>query len=49
MLLIIPDFRMIPGYSPTGLFQFGNTTSTLPDVQHNIPVLGTGGRILAVW
>lgn len=45
-------FLIGPGYSPTGFFWSlvsNGTISTLPTIQSDVPILGTGGRILAVW
>ena len=43
------DFRISEGYSSTGSFRNGTNISTLPTVQSEVPLPGTGGRILAVW
>ena len=33
------DFAMSPGYNPTGFFEGSN----------EVAIMGTGGRIMAVW
>ena len=43
------DFQISPGYSSTGFYQNGTEISTLPTIQSDVPLPGTGGRILAVW
>ncbi|KAK0508794.1 hypothetical protein JMJ35_009070 [Cladonia borealis] len=42
-------FQIGPGYSSTAFFQNGTEISTLPTIQSDVPLPGTGGRILAVW
>ena len=42
-------FEIARGYSPTAFFGVNGTISTLPRTQSDIPIPGTGGRILAVW
>ena len=42
-------FQIGPGYSSTGFFQNGTEISTLPTIQSDVALPGTGGRILAVW
>ena len=43
------DFQISPGYSSTGFYQNLTKISTLPNTQSDVPITGTGGRILAVW
>ena len=40
------EFEISPGYSPTGFFAKAGTSSVDRD---QVAILGTGGRILAVW
>ena len=42
-------FHIAEGYSPTGYFRIGTNISTLPTVQLDVPLPGTGGTILTVW
>jgi len=42
-------FEIAKGYSPTGFFDFLGRISTRPDMYHAVPIVGVGGRILAVW
>ena len=43
------NFQIGPGYSSTAFFQNGTKISTLPTIQSDVALPGTGGRILAVW
>ena len=43
------DFQIAEGYSSTGYFRIGANISTLPTVQSDVALPGTGGRILTVW
>ena len=43
---MVLDFEISPGYSPTGFSASANSSSV--DLSQ-VPIRGTGGRILAVW
>lgn len=43
------NFQIAEGYSSTAYFRNGTNISTLPTVQSDVALPGTGGRILSVW